>query len=102
MSSRTDPPDGKNSAGVLVIFRAGVYNRKNAIERGFDPMEESRSFGYLCPHCKKPVLAQRTRFALSAAAVRIECECEKSERPMGCAFACGCPAACAAKRTRPR
>ena len=31
-------------------------------------MEESRSFGYLCPHCKKPVLAQRTRFALSAAA----------------------------------
>ena len=79
MSSRTDPPDGKNSAGVLVIFRAGVYNRKNAIERGFDPMEESRSFGYLCPHCKKPVLAQRTRFALSAAAVRIECECEKSE-----------------------
>ena len=42
-------------------------------------MEESRSFGYLCPHCKKPVLAQRTRFALSAAAVRIECTCEKSE-----------------------
>ena len=42
-------------------------------------MEESRSFGYLCPHCKKPVLAQRTRFALSAAAVRIECACEKSE-----------------------
>lgn len=42
-------------------------------------MEETRSFGYLCPHCKKPVLAQRTRFALSAAAARIECECGKSE-----------------------
>ena len=79
MSSRTDPKDGKSSAGVLVISHASVYNRKNAIERGIDPMEESRSFGYLCPHCKKPVLAQRTRFALSAAAVRIECECEKSE-----------------------
>ena len=71
MSSRTDPKDGKSSAGVLVISHAGVYNRKNAIERGIGPMEESRSFGYLCPHCKKPVLAQRTRFALSAAAVRI-------------------------------
>ena len=79
MSSRTDPKDGKSSAGVLVISHASVYNRKNAIERGIGPMEESRSFGYLCPHCKKPVLAQRTRFALSAAAVRIECECEKSE-----------------------
>lgn len=42
-------------------------------------MEETRSFGYLCPHCKKPVLGQRTRFALAAAAARIECACGKSE-----------------------
>ena len=42
-------------------------------------MEDMRSFAYLCPNCKKIVLAQRTRFALSAAAVRIECDCEKSE-----------------------
>jgi len=42
-------------------------------------MEETRSFGYLCPKCGKPVIAQRTRFALTAAAARIECECEKSD-----------------------
>ena len=42
-------------------------------------MEETRSFGYLCPHCKKPVTGRRTKFALTAAAARIECPCEKSE-----------------------
>ena len=42
-------------------------------------MEEIRSFGYLCPKCNKPVIAHRTRFALTAAAARIECDCEKSD-----------------------
>lgn len=42
-------------------------------------MEETRSFGYLCPHCKKPVTGRRTKFALTAASARIECPCEKSE-----------------------
>lgn len=38
-------------------------------------MEEIRSFGYICPKCGKAVLGSRTKFALSAAAVRIECDC---------------------------
>jgi len=38
-------------------------------------MEELRSFGYICPKCGKAVLGSRTKFALSAAAVRIECDC---------------------------
>ena len=38
-------------------------------------MEEIRSFGYICPHCGKAVLHQRSVFALSAAAARMECEC---------------------------
>lgn len=42
-------------------------------------MEETRSFGYICPKCGKAVLGSRTKFALSAAAARIECECEKAE-----------------------
>ena len=31
--------------------------------------EQTRTFGYICPSCGKAVLADRTRFALSAAAV---------------------------------
>ena len=38
-------------------------------------MEEQRSFGYLCPKCGKAVLGSRTKFSLSAAAARIECDC---------------------------
>ena len=38
-------------------------------------MEDKRSFGYICPKCGKPVIGTRTRFALMAAAVNIECEC---------------------------
>ncbi len=41
--------------------------------------EKRRSFGYICPHCGKAVLGSRTVFALTAAAVRIECECGKAE-----------------------
>ena len=39
-----------------------------------------RSFGYICPRCGKPVMASRSAFVLSAAAVRIECpNCGKAE-----------------------
>ena len=41
-------------------------------------MEETRSFGYICPKCGKAVMARRSKFALSAAAANIECDCEKS------------------------
>ena len=41
-------------------------------------MEETRSFGYICPHCGKSVVGRRSRFALLAAAANIECECGKS------------------------
>lgn len=41
-------------------------------------MEEMRTFGYICPKCGKPVLSQRSSFALTATAARMECECEKS------------------------
>ena len=36
-------------------------------------MEETRSFGYVCPKCGKAVVARRSKFALSAAAVRMGC-----------------------------
>lgn len=48
--------------------------------------EENRTFGYICPSCGKPVLAERTRFALAAAAVGAVCECghgELTAEPMG-------------------
>ena len=43
-----------------------------------DQEKEMRTFGYLCPACGKPVLQQRSRFALLAAAANMECECGKS------------------------
>ena len=42
-------------------------------------MEETRSFGYICPKCGKAVLGTRSVFALQAAAVRIDCACGDSE-----------------------
>ena len=41
--------------------------------------EQTRTFGYICPSCGKAVLADRTRFALSAAAVGAVCDCGHSE-----------------------
>lgn len=41
-------------------------------------MEETRSFGYLCPKCGRAVMARRSSFALAAAAARIECTCGES------------------------
>ena len=42
-------------------------------------MEEKRAFGYVCPECGKAVYGERTRFALSASAVVLACQCGKSE-----------------------
>jgi len=41
--------------------------------------EKKRAFGYICPHCGKPVYGERTHFALSAAAVAMVCDCGHSE-----------------------
>lgn len=41
--------------------------------------EPMRAFGYICPSCGKPVYAERTRFALCAAAVGVVCDCGRSE-----------------------
>ena len=41
--------------------------------------EKKRAFGYICPACGRSVYAERTEFALSAAAVAIVCDCGKSE-----------------------
>ena len=38
-------------------------------------MEETRSFGYICPACGKANFHTRSVFALTAAAARMECEC---------------------------
>lgn len=40
-------------------------------------MEETRSFGYICPACGKANFHTRSVFALRAAAARMECECGK-------------------------
>ena len=41
--------------------------------------EQTRTFGYICPSCGKAVLADRTRFALEAAAIGVVCDCGRSE-----------------------
>ena len=41
--------------------------------------EQKRAFGYICPACGESVYAERTEFALSAAAVAVVCDCGKSE-----------------------
>lgn len=38
-------------------------------------MEETRSFGYICPACGRANFHTRSVFALTAAAARMECEC---------------------------
>ena len=40
--------------------------------------EEMRTFGYLCPKCKKTVMAARSVFALEAAGAEVECSCGSS------------------------
>ena len=41
--------------------------------------EEQRSFGYLCPACRKTVIRQRAAFALAASGAVVACECGQSE-----------------------
>lgn len=41
--------------------------------------ESKRAFGYICPACGESVYAERTEFALNAAAVAVVCSCGKSE-----------------------
>ena len=42
-------------------------------------MEETRSFGYICPKCGKAVMARRSAFSLAAAAAHSECPCGESD-----------------------
>ena len=42
--------------------------------------EKMRTIGYLCPRCRKPVMQQRSRFALAASGAIVQCECGKSRR----------------------
>ena len=41
--------------------------------------EKKRAFGYICPACGESVYAERTEFALNAAAVAVVCGCGKHE-----------------------
>ena len=41
--------------------------------------EQMRTLGYICPSCGKAVLADRSRFALEAAATGVVCDCGHSE-----------------------
>lgn len=41
--------------------------------------EQKRAFGYICPACGESVYAERTEFALNAAAVAVVCNCGKNE-----------------------
>lgn len=40
--------------------------------------EEMRTIGYLCPHCHKEVIQERSVFALSASGAVVQCECGES------------------------
>ena len=42
-------------------------------------MEKKRGLGYICPECGAAVYGERTEFSLQAAAVRMACQCGKSE-----------------------
>ena len=51
--------------------------------------EEKRAFGYICPSCGKAVYAERTRFALAAAAAGVVCGCghgELTAQPYGSCY----------------
>ena len=41
--------------------------------------EQKRAFGYICPACGESVYAERTEFALNAAAVAVVCDCGRHE-----------------------
>lgn len=41
--------------------------------------EKKRYLGYLCPHCRKAVTAERSAFALSASGAVVACDCGRSD-----------------------
>ena len=52
----------------MVDGKPGVwYTEETTIKRGII-MEETRSFGYICPKCGRAVMARRSAFSLAAAA----------------------------------
>ena len=66
-------------AAQLVDGKPGVwYTEETTIKRGII-MEETRSFGYICPKCGRAVMARRSAFSLAAAAAHIECPCGESD-----------------------
>lgn len=66
-------------AAQLVDGKPGVwYTEETTIKRGII-MEETRSFGYICPKCGRAVMARRSAFSLTAAAAHIECPCGQSD-----------------------
>ena len=66
-------------AAQLVDGKPGVwYTEETTIKRGII-MEETRSFGYICPKCGRAVMARRSAFSLAAAAAHIECPCGQSD-----------------------
>ena len=63
----------------MVDGKPGVwYTEETTIKRGII-MEETRSFGYICPKCGRAVMARRSAFSLAAAAAHIECPCGESD-----------------------
>ena len=63
----------------MVDGKPGVwYTEETTIKRGII-MEETRSFGYICPKCGRAVMARRSAFSLAAAAAHIECPCGQSD-----------------------
>ena len=66
-------------AAQLVDGKPGVwYTEETTIKRGII-MEETRSFGYICPKCGRAVMARHSAFSLAAAAAHIECPCGQSD-----------------------
>ena len=55
-----------------------LFHKPTIIKRGII-MEETRSFGYICPKCGRAVMARRSAFSLAAAAAHIECPCGQSD-----------------------
>ena len=70
----------KDAAGCRAFNRNYIVGGKyELLPGGYDMKEKMRTIGYLCPRCRKPVMQQRSRFALAASGAIVQCECGKSE-----------------------
>ena len=51
-----------------------MYNgdKYELLPGGYDMKEKMRTIGYLCPRCRKPVMQQRSRFALAASGAIVQ------------------------------